>query len=86
MIGRALRIIALQTLQFFLLVLNMRCIVIRSILGTLGSDALIAFNSIALTKFVVQAETLGDKLSYVVGGCLGSLLALLASPWLESHL
>lgn len=85
-VTRFLRIIALQSLQYFLLVLNMRCIVVRSILGTLGSDALIAFNSITLTKFVVQAETNGDKFSYVAGSCLGSLLALLASPWLERHL
>lgn len=83
---KLLQIVLLQTLQYFLLVLNMRCIVVRSILGTLGSDALIAFNAITLTKFVIQADTWPAKGAYVLGGCLGSLGALLVSPWLEAWL
>ncbi len=86
MTKKLLSIVLLQTLQYFLLVLNMRCIVVRSIVGTLGTDALIAFNSISLIKFVVHADTWPAKGAYVVGGCLGSLAALLASPWLERHL
>lgn len=83
---RFLRIVALQALQYGLIVLNTRCIVVRSYLGLLASDGLIAFNGIVLTKFVIQAKGPADYSAYVVGGMLGSLLALVASPWLEARL
>jgi hypothetical protein len=70
------RVAALMALQYAVAVANMRAVAAGSYGWTLGTDALIAFNGIALTKFYVSAETWPEKAAVVVGGCAGSVLTL----------
>lgn len=65
-----------MALQYGLIVVNTRMIARGSYLGTIGTDACIATNGLFLTKFAVEATAWPEKIAYVVGGCVGSALAL----------
>jgi S-methylmethionine-dependent homocysteine/selenocysteine methylase len=77
--GRAVRLVrfaALMALQYAVVVANMRAVAAGSYGWTVSTDALIAFNGIVLTKFVVGANTWPEKAAVVVGGCCGSVVTL----------
>lgn len=73
---KLVRIAVLMAAQYGLVVANMRFIAVRHYVGTISTDAVIAANGMLLTKFAVNAETWPERIAYVVGGCMGSALAL----------
>ena len=72
-----LRFAALQCLVFFLATLNMRWTAKGKVLGVLSSDAAIVVVGYLLTKSIAgDASGVIGVSGCVVGGCVGSYLAL----------
>lgn len=72
----ALKIGTLMALQYCLLCLNMRAVAAGSYPGTIASDVFIAMNGFVLVRSTVAATTLAERIAYIVGGCVGSVIAL----------
>jgi len=80
-VRHALYIGASIAVQYALVVFNMRAVAKGSYPFTIGTDAIIAANGLFLTRAAVKADTLAEKVAYVVGGCIGSA----ASLWLSQR-
>jgi hypothetical protein len=78
-VSRALQLCALMALSYFLLVLNTRAIAEGSRVGVALSDIAIASANFFILQQVAGAKTRGEFVGYVIGGLVGSLLALEAS-------
>lgn len=66
----------LMALSYFLLVLNTRAIAGGSYTGTALSDIAIATVNFSIVQRVATARTPRERVAYVAGGLVGSLLAL----------
>ena len=62
--------------QYFLLALDIRFVASRNFPGIIVVNALIALMGWYVVRGIVQAHTLRERISYVVGGASGAVLAV----------
>ena len=62
--------------QYFLLALDIRFVAARNFPGIIVVNALIALMGWYVVRGIVEGQTLRERLSYVVGGTSGAVLAV----------
>ena len=73
---RALQLCAMMAVSYFILVLNTRAIAEGSRVGVALTDITIASVNFFVVQRVAGAASRSEFVAYVVGGLVGSLLAL----------
>jgi hypothetical protein len=72
----AARLAGLMALNFTLIALNFRYLAVRSYIGAIATDVLIAYFGFTLFKRTQAAEGWRDRLGYVLGASVGSAIAI----------
>jgi hypothetical protein len=63
-------------LQYFLLALDIRFVATRNFIGIIVVNALIATMGWYVVRGIVQAHAVRERISYVIGGTSGAVLAV----------